>query len=68
MKLLMYYGYANNANTYILGPKNGGNAILIDPGCFEVPLLNLIEENNFYIESVIVTHSHKNHTKGINTI
>lgn len=67
MKLLMYYGFANRANTYIIGPEEGGKAILIDPGRFEVPLLNMIEDNNYYIESIILTHSHGNHTKGVNT-
>jgi len=67
MRLLMYYGYAGRANTYIIGPKEGGNAILIDPGCFEVPLLNMIENNNYYIESIILTHGHSNHSKGVST-
>ena len=67
MKVLMYYGFAHKANTYIIGPDKGGKAILIDPGCFEVPLLNMIENNNFYIESIILTHSHKNHCKGVST-
>lgn len=67
MKLLMYYGYANRANTYILGPPEGGNAIMIDPGSFEVPLLNLIEDNNYYIDSIIITHSHSSHSKGVST-
>ncbi len=63
----MYYGYANRANTYIIGPDEGGNAILIDPGCFEVPLLKMIEDNNYYIESIILTHSHSSHAKGVKT-
>jgi hydroxyacylglutathione hydrolase len=63
----MYYGYANRANTYIIGPPEGGNAILIDPGRFEVPLLNMIEDNNYYIESIILTHSHSSHSKGVST-
>lgn len=67
MRLLMYYGYANRANTYIIGPPEGGNAILIDPGRFEVHLLNLIEDNNYYIESIILTHGHSSHSKGVST-
>jgi hydroxyacylglutathione hydrolase len=67
MRLLMYYGYANRANTYIIGPPEGGNAILIDPGRFEVPLLNMIEDNNYYIDSIILTHSHSSHSKGVST-
>ncbi|MBB6478984.1 MBL fold metallo-hydrolase [Spirochaeta isovalerica] len=67
MRLLMFYGYAGRANTYIIGPKEGGNAILIDPGRFEVPLLNMIENNNYYIESIILTHGHGSHSKGVST-
>ena len=67
MKLLMYYGFANRANTYIIGPEEGGNAILIDPGSFEVPLLNMIENNNYYINSIILTHAHPSHAKGVRT-
>ena len=67
MKLLMYYGFANRANTYIIGPKDGGRAILIDPGSFEVPLLNMIEENNYYIDSIILTHGHSSHSNGVKT-
>jgi len=67
MRLLMYYGYANRANTYIIGPPEGGNAILIDPGRFEVPLLNMIEDNNYYVDSIILTHSHSSHSKGVST-
>lgn len=67
MRLLMYYGYANKANTYLIGPEAGGDAILIDPGLFDVPLLNMIEDNDFYIRSIILTHSHSSHTQGVNT-
>lgn len=67
MKLLMYYGYAGRSNTYIIGPEEGGKAILIDPGRFEVPLLNMIEDNNYFIESIILTHSHASHSKGVKT-
>lgn len=67
MRLHMYYGYAGRANTYIIGPKEGGNAILIDPGRFEVPLLNLIEDNNYYVESILLTHGHSSHSKGVST-
>lgn len=67
MRLLMFYGYAGRANTYIIGPEEGGNAILIDPGRFEVPLLNMIEDNNYYVESIILTHGHTSHSKGVST-
>lgn len=67
MRLLMFYGFAGRSNTYIIGPKEGGNAILIDPGRFEVPLLSMIEDNNYYIESIVLTHCHGSHSKGVST-
>lgn len=67
MQLLMFYGYAGRSNTYIIGPEEGGNAILVDPGRFEVPLLNMIENNHYYIESILLTHCHSSHSKGVST-
>ncbi len=55
-------------NTYLLNQEGESNAVLIDPGRFDLNLLNLVEEHNFYISHVLLTHSHINHTRGIPTI
>jgi len=63
MKLLSYF--SGTSNSYILGPNGGGEAILVDPCKFDVTLLNLIESNNFDITTVLVTHSHERHIRGL---
>jgi len=66
--LLSHFPAIGVSNTYVLGSAEGGDAILVDPGRFDVTLLNLIEENHFDIKSVLVTHEHENHIKGLKTL
>lgn len=68
MILLSHFPAIGVSNTYILGPEGGGPAILVDPGRFDVTLLNLIENNSFEIKTVLVTHDHDNHIKGLKTL
>lgn len=68
MRLLSHFPSIGVSNTYVLGLSQGGPAILVDPGHFDVNLLNLIEENNLYITSVLVTHDHQNHVNGLKTL
>lgn len=68
MKLFFHFVLSNFSNTYILGPAEGGNAVIIDPGVMDIPLLNLIEDNNFYIKNILVTHNHSSHVNGIKTL
>ena len=68
MKLFFHFVLSNFSNTYILGPEEGGNTILVDPGVMDIKLLNLLEENNFYVKHILVTHNHSSHVKGIKTI
>lgn len=68
MKLLNHFPAIGVSNTYVIGPDAGGEAILVDPGRFDVTLLNLIEDNDFNITSVLVTHDHDNHIKGLKTL
>lgn len=68
MRLLSHFPAIGVSNTYIIGPENGGPAVLIDPGRFDVTLLELIEDNNYDIKTVLVTHDHDNHIKGLRTL
>ena len=68
MKMFFHFALSNFSNTYLLGPPEGGDALIIDPGAMDLPLLNLIEDNNFYIKHILVTHNHKPHVDGIKTI
>ena len=68
MKMFFHFVLSNFSNTYLLGPEEGGDALIIDPGAMDLPLLNLIEENNFYIRHILVTHNHHSHVAGIKTL
>jgi glyoxylase-like metal-dependent hydrolase (beta-lactamase superfamily II) len=68
VRLLSHFPAIGVSNTYVLSLARGGPAILVDPGHFDVNLLNLIEENNLYISAVLVTHDHQNHVDGLKTL
>ncbi len=68
MKLFNHFTAVGFSNTYLIGPDEGGDAILVDPGSMDVRLLGLIEDNNYYIRHVLITHAHPNHFRGIKTI
>ena len=68
MKLFFHFVLSNFSNTYILGPEDGGCAVIIDPGVMDLTLLNLIEENGLYINNILVTHNHDSHVNGIKTL
>ncbi len=68
MKLFFHFVLSNFSNTYLLGPAEGGDALIIDPGVMDHQLLNLIENNNFYVKNILVTHNHDSHVNGIKTL
>lgn len=68
MKVLKHFSIYGKANSYIVGPEKGGDAILIDPGVMDIHMLNLIEDNNYYIKSILVTHRHFHHIEALKTI
>lgn len=68
MKLFKHLSMHQIANSYIYGPDKGGDAILIDPGVIDIHMLNLIEDNDFYIKHILVTHNHHHHISALKTI
>jgi len=68
MKLFNHFAAVGFSNTYLVGNEENREAILIDPGVMDVPLLNLIEDNEYYIRHILITHSHRNHFGGINIL
>lgn len=68
MKLYTIFQPYEVTNTYLLHQDGEKNAVIIDPGRFDLNLLNLVEEHNLYISHVLLTHSHINHTRGIPTL
>jgi len=68
MKLLKHYSMFAKANSYIIGQELGGDAILVDPAIMDIHMLNLIEDNNFYIKHILITHNHEHHVEALKTI
>lgn len=68
MKLIGHFPEIGLSNTYLIACGNSGPAVLVDPGCFDQTLLELIEGSGFYISGVLITHNHTNHVRGLNTL
>ena len=68
MKCFINFSLSGFSNSYLIGPENGGEAIVVDPGEMNIELLNLIEKNNYYVRHILVTHNHRPHIEGIRTM
>ncbi len=68
MRFYSLFSSVGFSNTYLLGPDGGGDALLIDPGVFDAPLLQAVEGNRLYVRSILVTHAHNAHINGIRSL
>lgn len=68
MKVFYHFSSILLSNTYLIGPDRGGDAILIDPGEMDVPLLRIIEGNDYYIRAILITFPHPTQVHGVNTL
>jgi hydroxyacylglutathione hydrolase len=68
VKFFSLFSRLGFSNTYLLGPDDGGDAILVDPGVFDAPLLQAVEENHLYVRSILITHAHNAHINGIRSL
>ena len=68
MKFFSLFSASGFSNTYLLGPDGGGDAILVDPGVFDAPLLQAVEGNRLFVRWILVTHAHNAHINGIRSL
>ena len=68
MKFFSLFSPVGLSNAYLIGPDAGGDAVLIDPGAFDAPLLQAVEGNGLSVHSILVTHSHSAHIAGIRAL
>jgi glyoxylase-like metal-dependent hydrolase (beta-lactamase superfamily II) len=73
MKLFFQYCSIGFSNCYILGQDDTDDgkqsaAIMIDPGTMENVTLEAIENNNFDLKAVLITHDHIHHVRGLRTL
>jgi hydroxyacylglutathione hydrolase len=68
VRFFSYFSVLHFSNCYLIGPDGPGDAVLIDAGVFDEGLLKLIENNNFYVRWVLITHAHHGHIHGLQTL
>lgn len=68
MRVYFHFSVAGFSNSYVIATENGGDVLIVDPGVMDVPLLNLIENNGYYVRAVLITHSHESHIQGLRTL
>ena len=79
MRLYFHYCSFGFSNCYILGSDEnaeGGvpnasiprEAIVIDPGSMDDKILNYIENREYALRAVLVTHNHETHSHGLRTL
>jgi glyoxylase-like metal-dependent hydrolase (beta-lactamase superfamily II) len=71
MKLFFQYCSYGFSNCFIIGLENENSpnsAIIVDPGSIENITLEIIENNNFILKAVLVTHDHLSHVHGVRTL
>ncbi|MDR1302505.1 MAG: MBL fold metallo-hydrolase [Treponema sp.] len=83
MKLFFHYCPVSFSNCYVLGtefsyeealpdtPSNKAaprKAVLIDPGYMDEAIVNFIENSEYHLLAVLITHDHANHVRGLQTL
>jgi len=73
MKLFFQYCSFGFSNCYILGTEDAyegrqNTAVIVDPGTMENVTLETIENNNFELKAVLITHDHLSHVRGLRTL
>ncbi len=53
--------------TWTIKEQSGSNCICIDPGEAE-PVINYLEQSNYNLSAILITHHHYDHTNGINEL
>lgn len=68
MTVFFHYSLYGFSNVFLIANDHTRDAIIVDPAEFTVNLLNFIEKKDYYIKTVLVTHNHQHHIKGLKTL
>jgi glyoxylase-like metal-dependent hydrolase (beta-lactamase superfamily II) len=71
VKLFVHYCPHGFSNCYIAGTDPDAasrEAVIIDPGIMDKGILDRIEQHNYRLMGVLVTHDHQNHVHGLRTL
>ncbi|MDR3147465.1 MAG: MBL fold metallo-hydrolase [Treponema sp.] len=67
---LFFHCCDGSSNCYVLGSEapEEAAAIIIDPAVVDESILTFIENNNYKLRGVLVTHDHIRHVRGLQTL
>jgi glyoxylase-like metal-dependent hydrolase (beta-lactamase superfamily II) len=73
VKVFIHYCTYGFSNCYITGTDLYANdshrdAVVVDPGSMEEPMLKFIEKHEYNLRGVLITHDHLNHVRGLRTL
>jgi glyoxylase-like metal-dependent hydrolase (beta-lactamase superfamily II) len=73
VKVFIHYCPYGFSNCYIIGTDTENktaprDAVVVDPGSMEEPMLSFIEKNDYKLRGVLVTHDHLKHVHGLRTL
>ncbi len=71
MKLFCHQNKSGSNNCYVVGSDPDQNekvALIIDPGHIDQQIIDFIENNDYTLGGILVTHEHNNHVRGIQTL
>jgi len=73
MNVFVHYCPYGFSNCYIMGTdmedeNSPRDAVIVDPGNAELPMLDFIESNGYKMRGILITHNHINHVHGLRTL
>ena len=68
MKVYYNLNLSGFSNCYLVANEETKEALLVDPGEVTEAIISQIENNNYKLSAVLVTHNHGSHVKGIKTM
>jgi len=73
MNVFVHYCPYGFSNCYIMGTdledeNPARDAVVVDPGNAELPMLDFIESNGYKMRGILITHDHINHVHGLRTL
>jgi len=73
MNVFINYCSFGFSNCYILGTdiedeNSPRDAVVVDPGNMDTPMLDFIESHEYKLRGILITHDHLNHIHGLRTL
>lgn len=68
MKVYFNLSIEGFSNCYVVTNEETNEALIIDPGVITKEIIEQIERDKFKLVGVLITHNHKSHIRGLNTL